>query len=144
MSDENKAISGRFIDAFNAGNYDAIDDLVTPDWVSHDPMRAPDLPPGAEGIKIEIEGYKAAFPDLTITIEQQIAEGDFVVTRWSGRGTQRGELMGVSATGREAIATGITIDRIAHGKIAETWENWDALGLMRQLGAIPEPAATEA
>ena len=144
MSDENKAISGRFIDAFNAGNYDAIDDLVAPTYTSHDPMRAPDTPPGPEGVKQDIQRYKGAFPDLTITIEQQIAEGDYVVTRWTGRGTHQGELMGIGPTGREATATGIAIDRIENGKIAETWENWDALGLMQQLGAIPEPAATEA
>lgn len=143
MSEENKAISRRFIEAFNAGDYDTITSIVADGYVSHDPA-SPEEIRGAAALQAQIEGYRAAFPDLTLTIEQQIAEGDYVASRWTGRGTHRGELLGVAATGRQATATGITIDRIENGKIAETWENWDTLGLLQQLGAIPEPTAATA
>ena len=143
MSEENKAISRRFTDAFNAGDYDTITSLLTDDYTSHDPA-SPGEVSGPEAARAEIEGYRAAFPDLTLTIEQQIAEGDYVVSRWTGRGTHRGELFGIPATGTQGTATGITIDRIENGKIAETWQNWDTLGLLQQLGAIPAPTAAPA
>jgi len=95
---------------------------------------------GPAGVKELIAGYRAAFPDIHVTIEDQIADGDLVVSRWSAKGTHQGELMGIPATGKHATVTGITIDRIADGLIVESWNNWDTLGLMQQLGAIPAPA----
>jgi predicted ester cyclase len=80
-----------------------------------------------------------AFPDLNITIEDQIAEGDKVVTRWVGRGTQQGELQGIPPTGKQATTSGIAIDRIVSGKLVETWDQFDALGMMQQLGVVPTP-----
>ena len=142
MSEDNKAITRRLIEeAFVGGNLDLVDELVAPGYESHDPATPPDLRNGPAGVKALIQGYRAAFPDLQITIDQQLADGDYVITRWTGNGTHEGELMGIAATGTHATITGIAIDRIEDGKIAETWENWDTFGLMQQLGAIPAPAA---
>jgi steroid delta-isomerase-like uncharacterized protein len=81
--------------------------------------------------------YRNAFPDVQLSIEDQVAEGDKVVTRWIGRGTHQGELMGVAPTGNQVRVDGMTISRIEDGKIIEEWEIYDALGMMQQLGAIP-------
>jgi predicted ester cyclase len=84
--------------------------------------------------------YFAAFPDLQFTVEDEIAEGDKVTTRYTARGTHRGELMGMAPTGKHVTVTGIFISRVEEGKLAEMWLNWDALGLMQQLGVIPQLA----
>ena len=124
---------------FGRGNLDVADEIVATDYVGHDPA-LPEPIRGPEGLKQMVGGYRAAFPDLEVTVEQQIAEGDLVVTRWKARGTHRGELMGIAPTGRQATITGISIERVVDGKIVEDWTNWDTLGMMQQLGAIPEPA----
>jgi steroid delta-isomerase-like uncharacterized protein len=140
MSAENKALARRLVEeAFNAGRLEVVDELVASDFVEHDPSLTEEVR-GPAGVKELIAGYRAAFPDIRITIEDQIADGDYVVSRWSGTGTHQGELMGMPATGKQATVTGITIDRIVDGRIAESWDNWDTLGLMQQLGAIPAPA----
>ena len=86
--------------------------------------------------------YRSAFPDMQLTIEDQIAEGDKVVTRWTARGTHQGELMGIPPTGKQATVTGITVGRVANGKFVESWSNFDALGMMQQLGVVPVPGQT--
>jgi steroid delta-isomerase-like uncharacterized protein len=140
MTEANKAISRRVVEEiFNEGRLEAADELVTPDFVGHDPA-LPEPFRGPEGLKGQVDGYRAAFPNLRIAIEDEIAEGDRVVTRWSARGTHEAELFGIPATGRQTTVTGITIDRIADGRIVETWTNWDTLGLLQQLGAIPAMA----
>lgn len=140
MSAENKALARRLVEeAFNAGRLDVTDELVASDFVGHDPA-LPEEVRGPAGVKESIAGYRTAFPDIRVTIEDQIADGDYVVTRWSAKGTHQGELMGMPATGKQATVTGITIDRIVDGRIAESWDNWDTLGMMQQLGAIPAPA----
>lgn len=137
MSAETKAIARRLLEeAFNGGNLATVDELVDPGFVNHDPASA-EQAHGIEGAKASIGGYRAAFPDLRIAIERQIAEGDYVVTRWTARGTHQGELMGLAPTGKQATVTGITIDRIRAGRIVESWSNWDTLGLLQQLGAVP-------
>jgi predicted ester cyclase len=88
--------------------------------------------------------YRIAFPDLELTIEDQVAEGDEVVTRFTARGTHRGELMGIPPTGRKVVVTGISIDRLVNGKTVESWTNYDVLSMMQQLGIIPMPSAPEA
>ena len=138
MSEENKAKSRRVIDeAFNAGKFDALDDVVAENVVDHDPAMPPGLPEGREGLKQMIGGYRAAFPDIRITTDEVIAEGDLVAMRWTARGTHKGDLMGISPTGKQATVTGITIDRFENGVIAESWTNWDTLGLLQQLGVVP-------
>lgn len=140
MSAANKALARRLTEeAFNAGNLEVTDELIARDFVGHDPALPEDLR-GPAGVRESIAGYRAAFPDLHLAVEAQIAEGDTVVTRWRAVGTHQGELMGMPATGKQGTVTGITIDRIADGKIAESWTNWDTLGLMQQLGAVPAPA----
>jgi steroid delta-isomerase-like uncharacterized protein len=140
VTEANKAISRRVVDEiFNAGRFEAADELVTENFVGHDPA-LPEPMMGPEGLKRQAEGYRSAFPAMRITIEDEIAEGDRVVTRWTARGTHEGELFGIPATGREATVTGMTIDRIVDGRIAEQWNSWDALGLLQQLGAIPAMA----
>ena len=132
----NKSISRRLImEAFDAGRLEVVDELVAPSFVSHDPAGGDFT--GPEGTKDFVTTYRQAFPDLRVTIEEQVAERDLVATRWAARGTHRGDLMGLPATGKEVTITGLTLDRIENGKLAESWNNWDALGLMQQLGAIP-------
>jgi steroid delta-isomerase-like uncharacterized protein len=137
MSADTKAISRRFLEeAFNSGKLDVVDELVAPEFVNHD-AALPEPTVGIEAAKASIKGYREAFPDLRLTVEQQLAEGELVTTRWSARGTHQGELMGMAATGKQATVTGITIDRIVDGRLVESWTNWDTLGLMQQLGVIP-------
>jgi predicted ester cyclase len=83
--------------------------------------------------------FRGAFPDLKGTPEDQIAEGDKVVMRWTARGTHQGELQGIPPTGRRVTVTGIVISRAAEGKLVESWEVYDALGMMRQLGLVVIP-----
>jgi steroid delta-isomerase-like uncharacterized protein len=136
MSETNKIVSRRLNEeAFNQGKIDVIEELVAPTCVNHDPATGDTK--GPEGTRELIEGYRSAFPDLKITIEEQIAEGDLVASRWTGTGTHKGELLGIAATGKETTVTGITIEKVKDGKIVESWTNWDTLGLMRQLGVIP-------
>jgi steroid delta-isomerase-like uncharacterized protein len=143
-AESNKALSRRLLEeAFNAGNTNVVDELAAADFVNHD-SALPEPTVGPDAAKTSIQGYRAAFPDLRITIEDQIADGDRVVTRWSAKGTQEGDLMGVAATGKQATVTGITIDRIVDGRIAESWTNWDTLGMLQQLGVVPAMARATA
>jgi steroid delta-isomerase-like uncharacterized protein len=140
MTETNKAISRRVVEEiFNAGRLEVADELVTPDFISHDPS-SPEPIIGPEGLKRQAEGYRTAFPEIRLTIEDEIAEGDRVVTRWTARGTHQAELFGFPATGKEATVTGMTIDRIVDGRIVESWTNWDTLGLLQQLGVVPAMA----
>ena len=87
-----------------------------------------------------IERYIAGFPGGAITVDEQIAEGDKVATRWTGRGTHTGELAGIAPTGKDVTVSGLTISRFEGGKVVEEWTTWDTFGMLVQLGAIPEPA----
>jgi len=138
MSEANKAMVRRFAnEVMNKGNLRMVDELCAPNVVDH--SIPPGFPAGAAGVKQMATTYRSAFPDMRITIEDLIAEGDKVVARWSGTGTHRGELMGIPATGKRVTVTGIGIDRFAGGKIVEHWENFDQLGMMQQLGVVPAP-----
>jgi steroid delta-isomerase-like uncharacterized protein len=143
MSEENKALARRwFEDLFNTGDLDAADEISAPDHIVHDPTLG-DQPSGPEGDKQVVSLYRGAFPDANITVEDQVAENDEVLTRWTGRGTHEGELMGIPPSGNGVRLSGMTLNRISDGKIVETWTNYDALGMMRQIGAIPEPGQEE-
>jgi steroid delta-isomerase-like uncharacterized protein len=136
--EENKAVIRRFLkDFFEGGNLDLADELFDPDYVLHDPA-VPEEVRGPEGIKQYVSMYRSAYPDTHFTVEDQIAEGDRVVTRWTGQGTQQGELMGISPTGNQVTVTGIEFDRVSDGKMQETWVNYDALGMMQQLGVASQ------
>jgi steroid delta-isomerase-like uncharacterized protein len=133
----NKAASRRILEEiFGAGRYEIADELIAADAVGHDPA-LPEPVKGPEGLKEAARGYRAAFPDLKLTADTVIAEGDTVAIRWIATGTHKGDLFGIAPTGKEATITGITIDRHADGKIVESWTNWDTLGLLQQLGAVP-------
>lgn len=138
MSAENKAIARRvFEDVWNKNNLDAIDELYAPDVVNHE--LPPGLPSGAEGTKAYFGMFLAAFPNTQMTVEDQVAEGDKVVTRWTARGTHTGELMGIPPTGKQVTVTGIGLDRIAGGRIVEEWGEFDMMSMMQQLGVVPPP-----
>ena len=139
MSEENKALSRRAIEElFNMGKLEAGDEFIAQDHVHHDPTM-PEEGHGLEHFKQFASMYRSAFPDVHIEIEDQIAEGDKVVSRWVARGTHEGDLMDIAPTGNQVEVAGMTIDRIAESKIAETWDNYDAMGMMQQLGVIPSP-----
>ena len=121
----------------NQRNIDAVDEIYASGFVGHDPAMPEDVR-GVEGAREFYGMYQSAFPDVQITIEEQVAEGDTVATRWTGRGTHQGELMGVPASGNRVEVAGVTISRIEGGKIVEEWDNYDALGMMQGIGAIPE------
>ena len=136
--EENKNVTRRFLkEVFEGGNLELVDELFAPDYVLHDPF-VPEEVRGPEGIKQFVSMYRNAFPDAHITIEDLLAEGDKVVVRWTARGTHQGELMGVPPSGNRVEISGIAIYRVSGGKIEETWSSYDALGIMQQIGAVPE------
>ena len=140
MTDANKRTARRILEElFGEGRMETADELVAPGAVGHDPA-LPEPTRGPEGVKRSASVYRAGFPDLRIRIEDQCAEGDLVTTRWTAIGTNTGELWGMPASGKQATVTGITIDRIIADRVVESWTNWDALGLMQQLGVIPTAA----
>lgn len=121
---------------FNLGNIDAADRLFAANYIEHVPV-IPGLPPGVAGLKVYVTAVRSAFPDLRLTVEDLVAEGDRVVMRASVTGTHKGELMGIPPTGKQATWTEIHICRFADGKVVEHWANSDQLGMLQQLGAIP-------
>jgi steroid delta-isomerase-like uncharacterized protein len=140
MSDANKNVVRRlFEEVWSKGNLSAADELFAPSYTHHDPS-TPDVGRGPESEKLRATLYRTAFPDLRLTIEDLIAEGETVMARWSCRGTHKGALGGIAPTGKQFTISGISIARFASGKMVEGWINWDALGLMQQLGVVPELA----
>jgi steroid delta-isomerase-like uncharacterized protein len=142
MSTEaNKAIIRRlFEEAFGQGNLAVLDEIIAPDQVNRGPGALPGMPSGPEGSKMLITAYRNAFPDLHFTIDQQIAEGDTIVTRWTAHGTHNGEFAGIPPTGKTATVVGMGVDRVENGKIVESWGLFDQFGMLQQLGVIPAPA----
>ena len=135
----NKALSRRFTELFSSGDQGLAERVLAPDVVFHGTAGDGELR-GIDALKRFVAAYRAAFPDARSTVEDQIAEGDKVVTRWRARGTHRGALGPHAATGRGFAFEGVTIERIADGKIAEVWVSRDELGLLGQLGRLPEAA----
>jgi steroid delta-isomerase-like uncharacterized protein len=140
MSEQNKAAARRFFEAWSSGDLDAYDEIMAADYQDHDTQNPNAGIRGPEGAKRTAEMYRAAFPDTHFEVEAQFADGDYVITRWTASGTQEGELMGMPASGKRVEVTGIAVDRFEGGKIAEGWNNWDTLGMLQQLGAVPEAA----
>jgi len=140
LSDTNKTVSRRFLEeVWNKGNMAVLNEIIANDHVNSGPGTLPGLPTGPEGSKQLVTVYLNAFPDVHFTIDEQIAEGDKVVTRWTAHGTHKGELVGIPATGKSSTVTGINVDRIVNGKIVESWGIFDQFGMMQQLGVIPMP-----
>ena len=137
-TEENKAIARRIQEElWDQKNLAVADELLAPTYVDHVPGSPPDVPPGPARHKEIASAYFTAFPDVRVTVEFQIAEGDMVVTRWKSHATHTGSLFGMPATNKSATITGITISRIVEGKAVETWTNFDNLGMLQQLGVIP-------
>ena len=141
----NKALVRTMLEAcWNRGELGSLDDLLAPTYVNHDPA----LPAPARGVepyRQVVRMYRTAFPDVRLTIEDMIGEGDVVSTRWSVTGTHQGVLLGVKATGKRIALTGVTMTRLQAGKIQEDWVAWDLAGLMRQLGGswiVPTAASS--
>ena len=144
MSEHNKAIVRRlFAELWNTGKLSVADEIFTPNYEHHD-SSTPDFGHGPESEKKRATLYRTAFPDLRLTVEDIIAEGETVVARWSCRGTHKGDLNGIAPTGKRVNITGISIARFTNGKMSEGFVNWDALSLMQQLGVVPELAKTMA
>ena len=137
-TEENKAVVRRMFEAYNKHDLAALEDLCAPDYVWHGPAGFGDMDLAA--MKQVMPTWFAALPDLHWTVEDLIAEGDKVVSRYTCRGTHQGEFMGIPPTGKTVTVTAIIISRVAGGKCVEDWEEADMLGLFQQLGAIPQMA----
>lgn len=139
MSEVNKAVIQRMLERVNQHDPAFLTELY-PDCVYHSPMTG-EL--RGETFRRFVNTMFAAFPDCHWTLEDQFAEGDKVVSRWTFTGTHRGEFMGIVPTNKRVRVSGMTIDRVVNGKIVEEWEEWDTLGQMRQLGLVPSMAKVE-
>jgi steroid delta-isomerase-like uncharacterized protein len=140
------AIAIRYADeVWNAGRVEVADEIFAADHRYHDPMM-PDLPPGAEGVRVRVGAYLGAFPDAQVTLHEVVKSGDFVIGRWTWGGTNTGELQGIPPTGKAAFIDGMHWFRFEKDRIAETWTVADTLGLMAQIGVVqlPAPAAVGA
>ena len=140
-TEENKALVRRYCEEWNKGKEAGMafmEERYAPDYVIHG--APPGIFPGLAGLRQLITAFWTAFPDEHAVVEDLIAEGDKVVHRSTWRATHQGEFMGVPATGKVVTLTGISISRLASGKVVEDWDSFDALGLMQQLGVIPQMA----
>jgi steroid delta-isomerase-like uncharacterized protein len=138
-TEENKAIVRRVNDeVWSEGHLDVIDELIADDFVATI-VGAPEEIRGPQGFREFVVMYRKAFPDLRLTVDEQFAEGETVVTRWTATGTNEGELMGMPPTGKQATTAGININRVSGGKLVEGWGLFDQLGLLQQIGAVPVP-----
>ena len=133
-SEQNKAIVRRLFEEPWKGNLKVVDELIDRKYVGYDPSN-PEPLRGPDGFKEFVSTYRAAYPDVRITVNDQIAEGDKVATRWTGRGKHDGDLMGVAPTGKSFKANGTDIFRFNDdGKVVTHWGVFDTVGMMRQLG----------
>ena len=138
-AEENKAIMRQYFEgAWEQGNIDLLDELLAPDYVNHTPA-TPDLPTGPEGVKGVVSMFRSAMPDLKVVIEDMVAEGDKVATRYTLEGTHEGELFGVPPTGQLLSIKSFTVERVSDGKIRDHWRVSDNLDMMQQLGIFPPP-----
>jgi steroid delta-isomerase-like uncharacterized protein len=137
-AEENKALVRRFYEEIDKGNLEAMDELVAEDYIDHSPPPFPGLAPGRRGVKQAFEIFWKATPG-SHEIEDQIAEGDKVVTRLHITGSHEDDLPGIPKTGNRLETIATVVHRIEDGKLAEKWSNKDELGFLQQLGVIPTP-----
>lgn len=137
-TEDNKRLAASLFEHAARGDYDAFERLLAPDFVVHEGSE--DVH-GSLGLRAMIEEYKRVLSGMTVTVEDQLAEGDKVATRFTVRGTHEGAFMGASPTGREVSFSGLTISVCKDGRIVEEWEEGDIIGLLAQIGALPEPAS---
>lgn len=133
--EESKVLGRKIVDAINAGNLAAVDEVFAPGYVDRNPF--PGTNPDREGFKKGLTMFRTAFPDFRYTVEDEIIVGDRLVHRLTARGTQRGEFLGTPATGKLATWSEIHIGRIADGKVVEHWGLVDQQSMMQQLGLVP-------
>lgn len=134
MSEQNKKLVRETFEAiWNRGDFTVFDERFSADYAGHSSAEIE----GLEGAKQFVAAMRSAFPDFHYTVEDEIAKGDKVVNRWVVRATHEGEFQGIPPTGKRVTITGISIYRLADGKLVEGWTEADMLGLMQQLGAIP-------
>jgi steroid delta-isomerase-like uncharacterized protein len=132
--EQNKAVYRRFLEeVFNQGRLEKIPELLSPSYVFRD--APPGTPTGPEAISQVVTMFRTAFPDLKVNIEEMVAEGDKVCVRATTTGTHKGAFMGVPPSGRQVAMKGLTMVRVADGRVAESWVRNDVQGLMRQIGA---------
>ena len=136
--EENKALVRRFYEEIDKGNLEAMDELVGEDYLDHNPPPFPGLASGRDGLKQAFKIFWEATPGYH-HIEEQIAEGDKVVTRLTSYGKHEGDLPGAPRTGNDLKMTSITIHRIANGRLVEKWAEKDVLGFLIQIGVMPPP-----
>ena len=138
-TEDNKALVRRiFEEGINQNHPGVFDQLIASSYVNHD-IPAPS--PGLEGFKMIIGLFLAAFPDMRVTLEEELVEGDKVITRGYFTGTHKGDFQGIPPTGKQVKVKYIDIWRVADGKMVENWVQMDQLGLMQQLGVIPTPGS---
>jgi steroid delta-isomerase-like uncharacterized protein len=137
MSEENKAVSRRFHEAIGKGSTQAVQAELAPDYLAHFP--GVPGPQDAEGFKQLVNVFGTAFPDSHFDLDDVLAMGDKVVTRWTYHAVHTGPFQGLPATGKRVVMTGITILRLAGGKVVENTVELDQLGLLQQLGVVPPP-----
>ena len=137
MAHENSLLIRRWFDeVWNSGRMEAIDEMASPDVIGHgQAQHATDI--GLKEFKPFVAGFRSAFPDMKVTIDFIMEQGDKVVARWTATMTHKGEFLGIAPTGKKATITGTSTQRISGGKIVEGWDNWDQLGLLVQIGAVP-------
>ena len=138
MSTQKETVRRWVVDGFSTGDPALADEIIDPGFTYHHPG-FPEMPTGPEGYRQTVALYRGACPDLTITLEDMVAEGDKVVARWTASGTNTGEMMGMPATGNAFEATGMNLFHMNGDKVAEAWTNFDDLGFMQQLGLVPTP-----
>jgi len=138
MNNEQNKINARRIveESWNKHNTKVLDELFANDAPLHDPQN-PNALRGPQGAKSTLETYLTAFPDLKITIEKEIADGEYVVQHLRATGTNTGELNGMPATGKKSSTIGVMTTKFDNGKVVEAWSLFDTFGLMQQLGVIP-------
>ena len=137
----NNAIAVRFFDAvWNKGDFSVLDTLVSPDAVDHSTVAGkPKSEKGSASFRAIVSMFRAAMPDIRLTIEDEVYVGDKVVHRWRLEGTDTGGVMGMPPSGKQLTFSGTTIVRMDDGKIVERWAIVDELGLLQQLGVVPPP-----
>ncbi|HMV46824.1 MAG TPA: ester cyclase [Blastocatellia bacterium] len=134
-TETNKAIERRFVEEFwNENKLDSVEEFYAADYRRHDP-NTPGVASGPEGVRQVAAMLRAAFPDVRLEIEDMLAEGDLVATRWTATSTHLGEYQGIAPTGKRLSVSGISITRFADGKITDEWVSWDAAGLLNAIGA---------
>ncbi len=136
MSEENKDIIHRLWDVWHSKVFEKLDDLIAENHVNRDPNNPTDLV-GVQGYRELITMYTTLLPDLKFDIQEMIADGDVVCTRWIARGTHTGEALGLTPTNNPVARTGISWQRVQNGKIVETWVERDGLGLAKDVGMVP-------